>query len=235
MPTLGGCKAGTRLQGSGGSAFWEMGILGSPGGGGQAEDPRGGLCYLQGVPAGISLTLTPELGFLLRGFSSFVLWLLFNFTSPWSVFLFLADVSCCRISLLPPPCPSSRICQGPLDCARPCPSDWMERRKGASFPAASPQKQEASSGEMSHGTSWLFLHLVSGWAPPPSPLPPKWESGWRPGPAGACILRQPELVRHLSPSVQDLLLLPAVWKAPTGSLFQAASSPVQAPWCLEAD
>lgn len=102
---------------------------------------------------------------------------------------------------------------------------WREGRRS---------KQQGSSGGMSHSTSWLFPHLVSGWAPPPGPLPPKWESGWRPGPAGACVLRQAEPSRHLSPAVQELFLLPAVWKARTGSSFQAASSPVQAPWCLEA-
>lgn len=53
---------------------------------------------------------------------------------------------------------------------------WREGRRS---------KQQGSSGDMSHSTSWLFPHLVSGWAPPPGPLPPKWESGWRPGPAGA--------------------------------------------------
>lgn len=56
-------------------------------------------------------------------------------------------------------------------------------------PLARP-KQQASSGEISHCASWLFLHLVSAWAPHPGRLPHKWEGGSRPGPAGVRVLRQ---------------------------------------------
>lgn len=100
----------------------------------------------------------------------------FSISHPLGAFSCFWPMSPSAISLLPPLCLSSRTCQGPSDCARPCPSDWVERRMGASFPAAPSQKQQASSGETSPCTNWLFLHLVSGWVPHPGQLHPKWHS-----------------------------------------------------------
>lgn len=140
---------------------------------GEGVKHRRGLCYLEGFPAGSSLTLTPKLGFLLRGFSSFVLWLLLNFTSPWSDFLFLANVSFCHVFLPPPPCLSSRICQGPLDCARSCPSDCMEGRKA----------QQATGQQWGHVSQHQLAFPASSFRLGPSPWPTasqvgEWLEAW---------------------------------------------------------
>lgn len=75
-----------------------------------------------------------------------------------------------------------------------------------------------ASGEISHCPSCFFLCLIPAWAPHPGQLPHKWESGWRPGQAGTCVLRQP--VPVLASSSLCTGPLPPVWKAPAASSFQ---------------